>query len=58
MMNELLESVLKSADLGTIGHMGALRHALMATAALDGHRTNSECVFCVSIGAASAKAVL
>lgn len=55
-MNELLES-LRRPDFET-GTMSALRNALMVLAALDGHKPNSECVFCVNVGATSAKAVL
>lgn len=57
-MNELLESLRKSTDSGEVGTMSVLRNALMALAALDGHKPNSECVFCINIGATSAKAVL
>lgn len=57
-MNELLESLRKSAESGEGGPMSVLRNALMALAALDGHKPNSECVFCINIGATSAKAVV
>lgn len=57
-MNELLESLRKSTEGGEVGHMSILRNALLALAALDGHKPNSECVFCINIGATSAKAVL
>lgn len=57
-MNELLESLRKSAESGEGGHMSILRNALLALAALDGHKPNSECVFCINVGTTSAKAVL